>query len=70
MEKRLQTIEGDTILEITEDQPVKRRLSEKTLRRQKAYLEQSIAAFQQTLDEVNGLLEMITTEKNAARDTM
>lgn len=67
MTRRLQTINDDTVLEITEEQSVKQRLSENTLLRQKAYLEQSIIHFQARLDEVNSQLALINTERNAAR---
>lgn len=66
MTQRLQTINDDTVLEITESQPVKTRLSEKTLLRNKAYLEASIANFQLSLDKVNADLAKIQNAKNTA----
>lgn len=59
---RLQQINGDTVLEITEQ--VTRRISEKSLLRQKEQLEQSVQAFQRRLAEVNADLEKITNAKN------
>ena len=60
--QRLQEINGDAVLEITEE--VTKRLSEKALLRQQAQLEQSIAALEKRLAEVNADLEAITIAKN------
>jgi len=65
MVKRLQEINGDTVLEITHEAPLKTRLSEKTLLRQKQYLLDSIATFQRTLTEVEASLSLINEERNA-----
>lgn len=64
MQKRLQTTADDIVLEITEERPMKRRLSEKALLRHKEYLKQSITHFQAALTEVNASLELIDTAKN------
>ena len=50
--KRLQQINGDTVLEITEEEPDQNASLSKYLLRQKEYLEQSIATFQITLADV------------------
>ena len=63
MDKRLQTVGDDTVLEITETKPSKTRLSEKTLTRQKQYLEQTIAHFQEALSGVDAGLAMIAAAK-------
>lgn len=60
--KRLQRLANDTILEITEQVTVKRRLSEKSLLRQKENLETSIADFIAKLAEVNASLAEIYEE--------
>lgn len=65
MQKRLQQINDDTVLEITETKPVKVRLSQKSLLRRKQYLEQAIEQFQGELVEVQKALEMITAERDA-----
>lgn len=65
MEKRLQTIDGDTVLEITHEEPKKTRLSENNLLATKARLEASIANFQTALNGVNESLQMIQDEKAA-----
>jgi hypothetical protein len=62
MVKRLQKINGDTVLEITEDVPVKTRLSVNTLLRQKEYFEASIREFQARLADVNASLIQIHEE--------
>ncbi len=67
MQQRLQTVGDDTVLEITEDQPQKRRLSQKSLMRTKSYLEQSITSFQAALGQVNAELELIATARNEAQ---
>lgn len=67
MEKRFQIINGDPTLDITEDTQAKRRLSEKTLTRQKKYLEDAIVKFQASLAKVNEGLAAITTAKNEAK---
>ena len=64
MERRLQTINGDTILEITHDAPTKTRLSENNLLRTKERLERSITNFQKALTEVEAQLAMITEAKD------
>jgi hypothetical protein len=63
MEKRLQKIADDIVLEITENAPIKTRLSEKTLLRDKAYYEDAIARFQAELKAVNDKLALIYAEK-------
>lgn len=64
MEKRIQSINGDTVLEITEAKPVKVALSEKALLRQKEYFEKAIAKFQAGLQTVNANLDLIYAERN------
>lgn len=63
MSRRLQTINGDTVLEITDTAPVKTRLSENDLLRRKTYLEEAITKFQTELEDVNGKLAQINAEK-------
>lgn len=63
MRKRLQTINGDTVLEKTEDVPHHVRYSENSLRRKKEYLEASIADFRAALAEVDAQLAEIHAEK-------
>lgn len=48
-ETRVQEINGDTVVEITEQQPVKIRISENALLRRRDYLTASIARFQSEL---------------------
>lgn len=62
--KRLQSVNGDTVLEITEQTVLKVRYSENDLLRQKSYLEQSIAQFQERLDATNAKLAQINDEKS------
>lgn len=64
MEKRLQQVNNDTVLEITETKPVKTRLSEKQLLRQQASLESAITRFNERLSDVKEKLAMIYAEKN------
>ncbi|MFC3644424.1 hypothetical protein [Aquibium oceanicum] len=59
MRQRLQTINDDTVLEITEEKPMKRRFSQEALLRHKEYLEQSIAHLQRALTEVNARQRML-----------
>lgn len=66
MGKRLQTINHDTVLEITETKPVKRILSEKALVRRREYLEQGIAKFEGELAVVLEQLQMIYDEQAKA----
>lgn len=67
MEKRLQRINGDTVLEITQDVPVKTRLSENSLLRQKQYFKDSIARFQALLLSVEDQLSQIYAEKEKTK---
>ncbi|MDZ4371281.1 MAG: helix-turn-helix transcriptional regulator [Phenylobacterium sp.] len=53
MTTRLQSLNGDRVLEITATKSVNQRLSEQTVLRRKAYLEASIARFQLQLDEAD-----------------
>ena len=62
MEKRLQKLNGDTVLEITTQEAVKVRLSENDLTRRKAYLEKAITNFQSELDDTNAQLASIYAE--------
>lgn len=66
MAERLQRVNGDTVLEITEPMAAKTRLSENALLRQKAYFETAIAKFQAGLDDVNAKLAMIYAAKDKA----
>jgi len=63
METRIQSINNDTVLEVTEMAPVKTRHSENNLLERKDYFETMIAKCQAGLDEVNVLLANITNEK-------
>ena len=53
---RVQRFDGDVVVEITEQQPVKRRVSEQALLNKREYLTNSIESFQAELDEVNAQL--------------
>jgi hypothetical protein len=66
MSTRIQTINNDTTLRITENKPVTITLSEKALVRRRAYLESGIAKFQGELSSVNEQLSMIYEEKERA----
>lgn len=66
MEKRLQHINGDTVLEITEEKTVKTRLSEKELLRKQDYLETSITKFQAELDDTSAKLSELYAERDKA----
>lgn len=67
MNKRLQNINGDTVLEITDTQPVKERLSEQTLLRHEKYYVDAIAKFEAELTKVREQLALIYAEKNKAQ---
>jgi len=67
METRIQTINDDTVMEVTEMVAVKKRHSEKNLLERKAYHEAIIAQSQESLDEINALLATITYEKGVKR---
>lgn len=64
MDRRLQLTQDDAILEITEMQPVKTRLSESALLRRRADLLESIAEFDKRRAEVDAQLAMIAAAKN------
>lgn len=64
MEKRLQEINNDTVLEVTETAPIKQRYSESALLSRKEYYETMIAKCQAGLLEVNTLLSDIAYERN------
>lgn len=66
MTERLQEVNNDTVLEITENLPVKTRLSEKALLRQKTYFESGILKFQAGLDKVMADLAKIQNAKDSA----
>lgn len=66
MSNRLQTVNGDTVLEITETEQVKHRLSEKRLLARKEYLTLSINRFQDQLDDTEAKLALIYAERNKA----
>ena len=63
MEKRLQQVNGDTVLEITDTVPVKTRHSEKDLLSRKQYLATMIAKCTAGLAEVNARLAEIEYER-------
>ncbi len=63
MRQRLQIVNGDAVLEITEESTVKRRLSEKGLLRAKENLETTIARAQASLAEVKRALTRINNAK-------
>lgn len=62
--KRIQKVNDDTILDITTDTPVVRRLSKNNVKRRISYLEQSIAKFQAELSEAKAELAMIADEES------
>ena len=64
METRLQQINDDTVLEITETKDVKTRYSEKQLLSQRSYFEEMLLKAQAGLDKVNDLLAQIHNEKS------
>ena len=66
MNKRLQKVNGDTVLDITTEEPVKTRISEKDLLRRKAYLTGAISRFQTQLDDVNAKLTQLYDEAKKA----
>lgn len=63
MEKRLQTVNDDTVLEVTKEVTTKERYSEKALLRRKTYLEDGIEKFSAELEDVNTKLNDIETER-------
>jgi hypothetical protein len=63
MDVRLQRINNDTVLEITQNVLEKTRYSESDLLRQKAYFESMVTKGQEGLDRVNALLTQIENEK-------
>lgn len=65
--KRLQSLNGDTVLDITEPTVLKVRLSENDLLRRKAYLEDSITKFQERLADTEAKLSQIYAEQSKAR---
>lgn len=64
MAKRLQTINGDTVLEMTETRTMTVRLSQKALQRRKAYLEGAITKFETELADTNAKLATIHEERS------
>lgn len=66
MEHRIQMVNNDTVLEITENQVVTSRFSEKSLLRTKANLVEAIDRFKARLSEVDDNLALIASAK---RDT-
>lgn len=65
IQARVQTINDDTVLEVTEMVPVKTRYSETRLLERKTYLESMIAKLQADLLEVNARLNDIDNAKAA-----
>lgn len=63
MDVRLQRINNDNVLEITQNVLEKTRYSESDLLRQKTYFESMVAKGQEGLDRVNALLTQIENEK-------
>lgn len=63
METRLQTINNDTVMEVTKTVTQKTRHSEADLLHQKAYFEGMITQGQAGLDRVIALLTQINNEK-------
>lgn len=63
---RLQSLGGDTVVEITRMEPVKERLSQQALLRQEAYLVQSIDGFEEALAIVRAKLAQIENAKGQA----
>lgn len=59
MDKRVQKINDDTVLEITEQKPVKTRLSMKSLMRRRDYLTEAITRFQTELADTDAKIQMI-----------
>lgn len=67
IDKRLQQVNGDTVLEITDTEPVKTRLSEQTLLRHEQYFVDAIAKFEAELAKVREKLAEIYAEKDKAQ---
>lgn len=67
MQTRVQEINGDTVLEVTGDEAVKTRYSEKTLLRRRQYYEAAIAKFRAGLEATNAALDQIYVEKDKAQ---
>ncbi|MER0170346.1 MAG: hypothetical protein DU489_07030 [Nitrosomonas sp.] len=63
MEKRVQVIDSEGVVEITETTVEKKVFREKDLLEQKAYFEQMIAKGQEGLARVNSLLTDISNAK-------
>ena len=63
MDKRVQNINGDKVLEITSQEMVKTRVSENELLRKQTYLIEAITKFQANLDEVNAQLTSLYNEE-------
>ena len=64
MTKRLQSVNGDTVLRVTETKPVTVTLSEKALIRRREQLQDAMAKFQGELAVVEEQLSMIYEERN------
>ena len=63
MTSRLQTVNGDTVLEITDTQTTKIRHSEKRLRERKERLEVAIDRFRDEIVGIDAILTQIENEK-------
>jgi len=66
MTKRLQSVNGDTVLKVTETRPVTVTLSEKTLLRRREQLQAAMAKFQGELAVIEEQLSMIYEERDRA----
>jgi hypothetical protein len=63
MSQRIQALNGDRVLEVTEMKPVKKRHSENQLRLRRERLLTAIDRFTAEIAEVDALLETIDHEK-------
>lgn len=64
MSTRVQTINSDTVLEVTETVVKKRRHSEANLLRQRAYFQSMVDKGTAGLERVNALLQQISNAKD------
>lgn len=67
MIKRIQEVDGDIILEITENSSVKRRISEKALLRRQERLRAAIERFEGELGEIDRQLAEVYEERDKAQ---
>ena len=67
MIKRFQEIDGDLVLEITENSAIKRRISEKSLLRRQEKLRAAVERYENELEEIDKDLAELYVERDKAQ---